>query len=78
MVHLKFRYGRLDPIDRHWNIDTNVELNDATSWNCQFFRSITSDSVSFDTRPEKSGSLNAKKGREYESSICKVKLFVKV
>ena len=71
---LNYRYGRLDPIlgDRHWNIDINVAMNDATSWNCQLFRSITSDSASFDPRLETSGCLNAKKGRSFESSICKV------
>ena len=67
------RYARLDPIDRHWNVDIYASWNDATSWNCQLFRSITSDSVCFDPRLENSGSLNAKKGRSFEASICKVK-----
>ena len=68
-----FRYGRLDPIDRHWNIDINAAFpDDVSSWNCQLFRSITSDSASFDPRIEGSGRMNAKKGRSFESSICKV------
>ena len=70
-----FRYGRLDPIDRRSNIDIHVPMDDPTSWNCQLFRSITSDSASFDPRLETSGCLNAKKGRSFESSICKV-LFI--
>ena len=70
--HLHFRYGRLDPIGRNWGIDTELTLNDASSWNCQLFRSITSDSALFDPRLEGSAALNAKKGRSFESSICKV------
>jgi phospholipase D1/2 len=52
---------------------SKINLQDAgyqsgPAWNCQLFRSITSDSASFD--PRRSRSLNAKKGRLVDSSIA--------
>jgi hypothetical protein len=40
------------------------------SWNCQFFRSITSDSAIFD--PRLTLGMNTKKGRVVDASIAQV------
>ena len=53
------KYGQLNPIDPS-RIDISEEDNTSpTSWRCQVFRSITSDSATFHT--EKSKILNSKK-----------------
>ena len=53
------KYGQLNPIDPS-RIDIGEEDNTSpTSWRCQVFRSITSDSATFHT--EKSTILNSKK-----------------
>ena len=53
------KYGQLNPIDPS-RIDISEEDNTSpTSWRCQVFRSITSDSATFHT--EKSTILNSKK-----------------
>lgn len=55
------KYGRLDPIDTS-RIDIHETCDDDYgSWNCQIFRSITSDSAAF--QPQKGKEfLNSKKG----------------
>jgi hypothetical protein len=40
------------------------------AWNCQFFRSITSDSAIFD--PRLTLGMNTKKGRVVDASIAQV------
>ena len=53
------KYGQLNPIDPS-RIDISEDDNSSpTSWRCQVFRSITSDSATFHT--EKSKILNSKK-----------------
>ena len=69
-----FRNVRLDQIGSpSSDIDINclysedINATQSTSWNCQLFRSITSDSALFDTN--RLQTLNKKKGRLVESSI---------
>ena len=60
------KYGQLNPIDPS-RIDVSEEdSNSPTCWRCQVFRSITSDSATFNT--EKSKILNSKKvARHFDS-----------
>lgn len=58
------KFGRLDPLD-----PSQIDISEpAGSWSCQLFRSITSDSASF--QPQNCQTLNAKKGRLVEASIA--------
>jgi len=63
-------YGYLDEINTSL-IDINCPAPQEDGhrvWNCQLFRSITSDSATF--RPEKTNQLNSKKGRMVDASIA--------
>ncbi|CAB4066260.1 PLD1_2 [Lepeophtheirus salmonis] len=64
------KYGDLEPIDtRDININAPAPYVDpAKVWNCQLFRSITSDSAKFD--PSRTEVMNSKKGRLVEASIA--------
>ena len=63
------RAVRLDPLDTERSgIDVNATSGQmGSSWNCQLFRSITSDSAAFD--PRRLDTMNSKKGRIVDSSI---------
>eukprot|EP00096_Caligus_rogercresseyi_P009417 TRINITY_DN3199_c1_g2_i1.p1 TRINITY_DN3199_c1_g2~~TRINITY_DN3199_c1_g2_i1.p1 ORF type:complete len:793 (-),score=244.59 TRINITY_DN3199_c1_g2_i1:864-3242(-) len=64
------KYGRLDPIDTS-DININAaapNVSPSKFWNCQLFRSITSDSAMFD--PARTEVMNSKKGRLVEASIA--------
>jgi len=64
------KYGTLNDLDnRVIDIECPPLLQDLSfQWNCQFFRSITSDSANFNQ--ELSDHLNSKKGRMVDSSIA--------
>ena len=63
-------YGQLGFIDTNIvDISAPAPVEDpAREWNCQFFRSITSDSAVFE--PNRATHLNSKKGRMVDSSIA--------
>ena len=64
------KYGYLVEIDRNI-IDVNLPTpisDPSRQWNCQLFRSITSDSANFQQQCSKH--LNSKKGRMVDSSIA--------
>merc|ERR1712110_277296 len=62
------KYGQLKSIDAS-KVDISEECDNSlpTAWRCQVFRSITSDSATFNE--DKKNILNSKKGRLVDDSI---------